>query len=857
MKSPNNNRKNGIAHMLNRRATAAIVAGLAGLTLMGAAPVIAHAEDIAVVPTTSITQQVSDVQEVLLTADADAVAAGVQTGDEAAAKSDEVQVAVPEAEPAVTDKGAEQTAGAAEVETAADAKAEAADAKNEAADAKADDGKADATETVADETKADETKAEDTKADADAKAADAAKTDADDAKAAEATDAKAAEAADAKTDADAAKAAETAADAAKTDAKAADAAKAADTNAIVPKADADVAKADASAAKTDIAKTDTTTTKSPAAKSAITWEDYRGGDINGGNKAAAKLIIDGVVGACKKNPMDVLKSIIGLASIDESTQYSTNNVMHLLYDMENQISDVSLKVSNMQESLSKFQTELFSRQDFQMIFGFKDLLTHDDGVVGVLTELANRLGQYAEVGPDGKATDRACSLSSSYDSLPDEARAKVKEAVKNIKYLSNTQVDKDIIGVERFLKNMVCGSEAGNIVADYFNLLNTHYNWDAETFDAKRNFLTELSNMYTNAYIAESLSLTQKFQDLKASNMDTDMITRSMSQLRGRMYDFYDAVFGENGFWNETFAKDDLVKNYVTGNSYRKGTYACVSSYSKDCFQKAFTEGGDEDIQYVASNWDLNSTFSTEEVVAMVARLNALRSAGCAPRKADGSMVYGILEEMEAMGFKNIKTDSYGYGTWNSALSNITGYIDTNSNGLPTKSVTNKFVELGDLSQEKLFGDEDEFHMGTRIANSSDWVITKVTKPRLGAGSQSFTFKGLYTGGGYYKSYCCYGDVVNVKTGQVIQDQLLYAIRNYQTATGTYTAMLQYYAFGTLRLGTEQLDAPSAGEFKRIHTFESRKPDDDQMKIHGKTINPFGTSTEKPLWKKILGWFGL
>ena len=833
MKSPNNNRKNGIAHMLNRRATAAIVAGLAGLTLMGAAPVIAHAEDIAVVPTTSITQQVSDVQEVLLTADADAVAAGVQTGDEAAAKSDEVQVAVPEAEPAVTDKGAEQTAGAAEVETAADAKAEAADAKNEAADAKADDSKADATETVADETKADETKAGDTKADADAKAADA------------------------KTDADAAKAAETAADAAKTDAKAADAAKAADTNAIVPKADADVAKADASAAKTDIAKTDTTTTKSPAAKSAITWEDYRGGDINGGNKAAAKLIIDGVVGACKKNPMDVLKSIIGLASIDESTQYSTNNVMHLLYDMENQISDVSLKVSNMQESLSKFQTELFSRQDFQMIFGFKDLLTHDDGVVGVLTELANRLGQYAEVGPDGKATDRACSLSSSYDSLPDEARAKVKEAVKNIKYLSNTQVDKDIIGVERFLKNMVCGSEAGNIVADYFNLLNTHYNWDAETFDAKRNFLTELSNMYTNAYIAESLSLTQKFQDLKASNMDTDMITRSMSQLRGRMYDFYDAVFGENGFWNETFAKDDLVKNYVTGNSYRKGTYACVSSYSKDCFQKAFTEGGDEDIQYVASNWDLNSTFSTEEVVAMVARLNALRSAGCAPRKADGSMVYGILEEMEAMGFKNIKTDSYDFGTWNSALSNITGYIDTDSKGLPAKSVTNKFVELGDLSQEKLFGDEDEFHMGTRIANSSDWVITKVTKPRLGAGSQSFTFKGLYTGGGYYKSYCCYGDVVNVKTGQVIQDQLLYAIRNYQTATGTYTAMLQYYAFGTLRLGTEQIDAPRAGEFKRIHTYESRKPDDDLLQVHGDTLHPFGTSTEKPLWKKILGWFGL
>ena len=114
--------------------------------------------------------------------------------------------------------------------------------------------------------------------------------------------------------------------------------------------------------------------------------------------------------------------------------------------------------------------------------------------------------------------------------------------------------------------------------------------------------------------------------------------------------------------------------------------------------------------------------------------------------------------------------------------------------------VSTRAVELGDSSQSTIVPEEDEFHLGTRLTNSGDWVITNVTRARCSAGGQS-----VCTGFGSnvtHHAYCAYGDVVNVKTGEVKKDQLLYAIRVTSYSVGSFNCDLEYYAFGVLAPGT-------------------------------------------------------
>ena len=854
----------------SRRVTAAVVAGLAGLTLMCAVPAVAHAEevDVGAQATATQTAQASD----------EAQSAASQATETQSSTSTQATETPSTPTPATETKAAEkvETKAAAKAEAKAAAKAEAkadtkttdtkttdikttetkdndatntTDTKTSAADEKTDASKADAksdTDTKSDASAKDETKS-DTTDKADAKSDTDTKSDASakDETKSDTTTKDAAKADDAKTD--------TTKDAAKADAtdKSTDTTNAGSSNSLdallkkyleasrgkvvkvsdIPTiteselramnaaANAEAAaakaaeKAAAKAAAKDAAKSDT----SKAGVTTVTkWEDYNGGKTSDTTIGVAKKLVEVIGGAIAKKPGDVAKAILGLIKANvNNTEYTTNQIMHQLYDMENQISGVSTQVYNLQSSLDTFKSELFSRNSFAAIKGFRDLLASDTtGVKAALSQMVETLSQYKEVDGD-KTTDTTCSLTTDVDRLPEKARAAVKEIISNVEQESSTYTSKSLENVEYTLYNSVCSNEAGNLVKDYFNLLNNTYNWDVQTFDAKQKFIAHLAQMYTNAYMFASAKLSMERADAKAAGKSTKFIDGKIQNLSYRAAAFKEALFGKDGkggFYALTLQNGNKVYNYVNKQSYDTGTYANVAAYgsvndtnevsTRNTFEQAYVHGDTKTLDHVAANWNVKSGFTTNQIVEMVNRLNALKSAGLAAKKSDGTVVDGVLEEMATLGFKTVKTDGNDKDTtWKGHLAGYDGYKDKIPLiGLVYNKVSTRAVELGDSSQSTIVPEEDEFHLGTRLTNSGDWVITNVTRARCSAGGQT-----VCTGFGSnvtHHAYCAYGDVVNVKTGEVKKDQLLYAIRVTSYSVGSFNCDLEYYAFGVLAPGT-------------------------------------------------------
>ena len=505
-------------------------------------------------------------------------------------------------------------------------------------------------------------------------------------------------------------------------------------------------------------------------------------------------------------------SLLGMADTDNGTQYTNADLMHELFNIESQVNDISTQVYNLQNSLGCFESELNLRNDLSRISGFKNLLCDEGGVADTIQSMNDALAGYRELDDEGNETDVACSLATPVDHLPQRARDYILSTVANLDGVADQYTSKSsVAGVEYVLYDSIC-SDTNNLVKDYFKYLTTKCNWDVETFDSKATYVSLLAQMYANAYMIENASLQVQIANAKKAGTGTSALESKLASLAKRAAAVNNALFGEDGesgFSAETRSDGSTVTNYVTNQTYDTGTYACVAAYSSKCFEAAIADGRASYANLCASSWQVNSTFTSDQVTEMVNRLNAMKAAGIAPTKDDGSQVDGILEEMSSLGFKNVDTDSEDTDsdedhdtTWVSRVKRHHGwsrkvlwmYVD---------KVDNTFCELGDASQNNQISDAEEYHLGTRLTNSSDYVITKVTKPRCNAGDKQGDRDVMWDEVEPYEAYCAYGDVVNVKTGEQIHDQLLYVLKNVSISHSADShSYLSYYAFGVLSLGT-------------------------------------------------------
>jgi hypothetical protein len=499
-------------------------------------------------------------------------------------------------------------------------------------------------------------------------------------------------------------------------------------------------------------------------------------------------------------------SLLGMADTESGVEYTNNDLMHELFNIENQIGGISTQVYNLQNSLGCFERELNLRNDLERISGFKNLLCDKGGVADAIQSMNNALAGYKELDDQGNETDVTCSLATPVDHLPQGARDYIMTTVANLDGMADQYTYKSsVAGVEYVLYDSIC-SNSNNLVKDYFNYLTTKCNWDVETFDSKATYVSLLAQMYANAYMIENASLQVQIANAKKAGTGTSALESKLASLASRATAVNNALFGEDGesgFSAETRSNGSTVTNYVTNETYDTGTYACVAAYSSKCFEAAIADGRKNSTDLVASSWQVSSTFTADQVTEMVKRLNTMRAAGIAPTKDDGSQVDGILEEMASLGFKNVDTDSEDTDgdkdhdtTWVSRVKRHHGWDNTIC-GVIIDDVDNTYAELGDPNQTSRIPETGDYRLGERLTNSSDYVITNVTKPRIFGGSSVNANFGNWP----FKTYCAYGDVVNVKTGEQIHDQLLYVVRNETNGSFSHS-YLSYYAFGVLSLGT-------------------------------------------------------
>ncbi|WP_322153337.1 hypothetical protein [Paratractidigestivibacter sp.] len=540
------------------------------------------------------------------------------------------------------------------------------------------------------------------------------------------------------------------------------------------------------------------------------WSDYNGPTSTDDTIAAIKQLFAfaGAIGT--GNYGNAITAVLGFST--KPVEYSNNQLMHQLFDMENQISSLSNQVYEFQTSFNTAMAQLNLDSALSKIDGFKEFLCNDDeGFKNALAFLDQELPKYCELDENGGSTTTPCSLSTPAQRMPEQAQLLLSKAIE---YMDNSAReicgnDSNTVNIERVLYRRICDGD-NNVVKAQFDALDNSYNWDQETFATKKEFLALMGQMYMNAYVAENIVLNYRLATCNPS--DRGNVYEALNKLGERATAVSEALYGENGFVKRAEPQgENKVLCYINGQTYDKGTYAKVSAYKQACFEQAYADGKPDDADKVATSWSVDSTFSSSQLREMIKRFNAMKAAGLAPtlegtdRKADD-----VVEEMEAVGFKNVKTTGDEEGTtWAARLAKHEGWVDrlpswtttSDEGGSPYASLANKSIELGDPSQNNEIEEESEFRVGARITDSENWVVTNVKRPRVDGGSGWW--------GSHYKTYACYGEVVNVKTGEKIDDQLLYVLRNYNSESAFgwcnwhYTSTLEYYAFGALRLGTE------------------------------------------------------
>ena len=533
------------------------------------------------------------------------------------------------------------------------------------------------------------------------------------------------------------------------------------------------------------------------------WSDYNGPTSTDDTVSAVKQLFSFVGAVWSGKTGDAITAVLGFST--KPVSYSNNQLMHQLWDMENQVTALSSQVYQFQSSFNTALAELKKESAFSKIDGFNNYLSKDGtGLKYALATLNNELPKYYELDADGNVTTTPCSLTTSVDRMPAQAREIVKNVASYLdKQAQSTCGASNTENVEQVLARRICDSD-NNLVKAQFDALDNTYNWDEETFATKKEFLAWIGQMYMNAYVAESIVLNAKLAD--SESWQADSIRQELKNLGDRAAAVSEALYGDNGFIKRAEPQgENQVTCYVNNKTYTKGTYAKVSAYKRECFEQAYADGKPDDADKVATSWSVDSTFSADELCEMISRFNALKNAGLAPTlEGSDTKAEDVVQEMAAVGFKNVETAGNEEGTtWASRLSAYKGWQDhmVGSDVGKYASLTNVCVELGDPNQTNQINEESEFRMGERLTNSEDWVVTKVKRARVDGGSAWW--------GSHYKTYACYGEVVNIKTGRKIDDQLLYVLKNYNPdgawspCNWHYTSTLEYYAFGALRLGTE------------------------------------------------------
>lgn len=536
--------------------------------------------------------------------------------------------------------------------------------------------------------------------------------------------------------------------------------------------------------------------------------------------AVIKALISLIGNASSGEIGGVAKAINDLISAGQTdTSYTTEDIMNQLFKMDAKLDTISTQVYNLNDAFKSSNDLNVLNDDNRTISGYRGALLGGDfvSIPQRLASLNNTLSNYKE-----KGTDTPCSLATPFESLPDEAINDIKNAVNDIEQKAKDTIACDSVALmENRLYSLIKPESSGkNYVDHYFACVNDAYNFEPETYTTKAEFLTTLGAMYANAYAATSAMYNLKMivAQSEGNTARVDMIKAELDAMPARAEKVGQILFGTDGnesaYVAQTHEKEGatMIKCLVPDANGKYATFS-KGGYGKDSalnlngigLYSMYTKCDWDSSDGLQSGCGIQSSFTADQVVTMVGRLDALPEAS-RPRGSDGEPVGDLDSELEALGYKNVASGSVSASGGQVASPLIKKLDQINSTPRYTSSNNRNYVELGDPNVSSQLERIGRANMGERLVGSENYVVTGDLK-RVTL-DESWINK--------YRGYLLKATVVCIKgehKGEVIRDQVICGTwyeradacdehgNPYVNYDGRFLTV-DLYDFGTYRLGT-------------------------------------------------------
>ncbi|CAK7049525.1 MAG: hypothetical protein PEGG_02087 [Paraeggerthella hongkongensis] len=260
---------------------------------------------------------------------------------------------------------------------------------------------------------------------------------------------------------------------------------------------------------------------------------------------------------CSSDPSNIgqgISQILGIiaALLETGPQYDIKDVLDELNQMKGQLTRMETSVDNLAIQLRAIDKRGGFESDWYQVKWLMDHL-NSYGTLYTATIGAMSPEELANGGTDAKVFEELTKENQ-------ETLTNFKQAIDAKNGLLNTTVYADTVN----LGSMITGTGTKDVVSDYYNWIETYYNWDPETFEIKDVYLGCMITSYLYGYMssmaylstvegtgtdAEKLNATLAKEDLKKQ---ADQVLKKLVGQRERVWD------QESMTYKEKFQKSPL-----------------------------------------------------------------------------------------------------------------------------------------------------------------------------------------------------------------------------------------------------------------------------------------------------------
>ena len=255
-----------------------------------------------------------------------------------------------------------------------------------------------------------------------------------------------------------------------------------------------------------------------------------------------------------EGPASGISELLGLiaAMIDPSPEITLQDIYNELQQMKGQLSRMETSIDRMAVELQAVDKRAGFDSEWYEV---KWRIDHLSSYGGLYTTLASKLDA-------GSADDDLATVMEANEKLLNQYASAIDKKDK----LLGTTVYTDTMS----LGTLILGTGQKDIVSDYYNWLETYYNWDPETFVAKDEYLASVMMAYLYGYGA-----SMAYLNVKASQEDPDdpfgegdnaVYVSSMRELKEQAGQVVKKLAGEVGTDSE--GKATIAKK----SAYRQAT---------------------------------------------------------------------------------------------------------------------------------------------------------------------------------------------------------------------------------------------------------------------------------------------